>query len=133
MIRQPSALGLFGSVIRHLIRHFGHPTYDTLGFGVSYATADLIVGFVSSRKRVARSQSDSDSDADAELVAETIKEGVDVGRDAQDFGLGNFTPAPDVETLFVFPKNPAKCKSNAVVCLFIRLHFKIYVLISLFL
>ncbi|KAD7478927.1 hypothetical protein E3N88_02063 [Mikania micrantha] len=48
---------------------------------------------------VARSQSDSDSDA--ELVAETIKEGVDVGRDAQDFGLGNFTPAPDVETLLV--------------------------------
>ncbi|KAL8228880.1 hypothetical protein R6Q57_013780 [Mikania cordata] len=58
--------------------------------------------------QVARSQSDSDSDADAELVAETIKEGVDVGRDAQDFGLGNFTPAPDVETLCVFPKNPAK-------------------------
>ncbi|KAL8248396.1 hypothetical protein R6Q59_005264 [Mikania micrantha] len=48
---------------------------------------------------VARSQSDSDSDADAELVVETIKEGVDVGHDGQDFGLGNFTPAPDVETL----------------------------------
>ncbi|KAI3824806.1 hypothetical protein L1987_06277 [Smallanthus sonchifolius] len=56
----------------------------------------------------ARSQSDSDSDADAELVAETVKEGGDVGDDIHEFGGGNFNPAPGVETLCVFPKNPAK-------------------------
>ncbi|KAK9064449.1 hypothetical protein SSX86_015831 [Deinandra increscens subsp. villosa] len=58
--------------------------------------------------QVARSQSDSDSDADAELVAETVKEGEDVGDDIHDFGVGSFKPAPGVETLCVFPKNPAK-------------------------
>ncbi|KAI3670242.1 hypothetical protein L1987_88062 [Smallanthus sonchifolius] len=57
----------------------------------------------------ARSQSDSDSDADAELVAETVKEGGDVGDDIHKFGGGSFNPAPGVETRCVFPKNPAKC------------------------
>ncbi|KAI3714157.1 hypothetical protein L1987_72750 [Smallanthus sonchifolius] len=58
--------------------------------------------------QVARSQSDSDSEADAELVAETINEGTYVGDDVQDIGVGNFYPAPGVETVCVFPKNSAK-------------------------
>ncbi|KAJ0693104.1 putative translocon-associated protein (TRAP), alpha subunit [Helianthus annuus] len=59
--------------------------------------------------QVARSQSDSvDSDADAELVAETVKEGEYVGDDTHDFGVGNYNPAPGVETVSVFPKNPVK-------------------------
>ncbi|KAI3670225.1 hypothetical protein L1987_88043 [Smallanthus sonchifolius] len=69
----------------------------------------------------ARSQSDSDSDADDERVAETVKEGGDVGDDVHKFGGGNFNPALGVETLCAFPKNPAKC--TAVVCLFIRFTF----------
>lgn len=62
---------------------------------------------------VARCQSDSDSDADAELVAETVEEGADlgiVGDDAVDFGGGNYSPAPGVETVCIFPKNLAKSK-----------------------
>ncbi|KAF5764427.1 putative translocon-associated protein (TRAP), alpha subunit [Helianthus annuus] len=59
--------------------------------------------------QVARSQSDSvDSDADAELVAETVKEGEYVGDDTHDFSVGNYNPAPGVETVSVFPKNPVK-------------------------
>ncbi|XP_076925085.1 translocon-associated protein subunit alpha-like [Bidens hawaiensis] len=58
--------------------------------------------------QVARSQSDSDLEADAELVAETVKEGSHVSDDVQDVGVGNFNPAPDVETVCVFPKNSAK-------------------------
>lgn len=61
--------------------------------------------------QVVRSQSDSDSEADAELVAETVEEGADVGivdDDTQDFGVGNYNPAPGVETVCVFPKNSAK-------------------------
>ncbi|KAI3745186.1 hypothetical protein L1987_58292 [Smallanthus sonchifolius] len=60
--------------------------------------------------QVARCQSESDSE-DAELVAETVEEGGDlgiVGDDVQDFGGGNFSPAPGVETVCVFPKNAAK-------------------------
>lgn len=62
---------------------------------------------------VARCQSESDSDADAELVAETVEEGADlgiVGDDAVDFGGGNYSPAPGVETVCIFPKNLAKSK-----------------------
>ncbi|KAK9052060.1 hypothetical protein SSX86_028688 [Deinandra increscens subsp. villosa] len=58
--------------------------------------------------QVARSQSDSDSEADAELVAQTVEEGSDVGDDIQDIGVGNYNPAPGVETVAVFPKNFAK-------------------------
>ncbi|KAI3812159.1 hypothetical protein L1987_16865 [Smallanthus sonchifolius] len=58
--------------------------------------------------QVARSQSDSDSEDDAELVAETVEEGSYVGNDIQDIGVGNFKPAPGVETVCVFPKNSAK-------------------------
>ncbi|KAI3515268.1 hypothetical protein L1887_14091 [Cichorium endivia] len=60
--------------------------------------------------QVARCQSDSDSE-DAELVAETVEEGGDLGivdDDVQDFGAGNYSPAPGVETVCVFPKNPSK-------------------------
>lgn len=39
-----------------------------------------------------------------------------VGDDVQDFGGGNFSPAPGVETVCVFPKNPSKCR-HLVSCL----------------
>jgi translocon-associated protein subunit alpha len=55
--------------------------------------------------QVARSQSDSDVE-----VVES-EEGGDlgiVGDDAQDFAGGNFSPAPGIETVCVFPKNPSK-------------------------
>lgn len=58
--------------------------------------------------QVARCQSDSDSDTE---VTETVEEGGDlgiVGDDVQDFGGGSFSPAPGVETVCVFPKNPSK-------------------------
>ncbi|KAG5247883.1 TRANSLOCON-ASSOCIATED PROTEIN ALPHA SUBUNIT [Salix viminalis] len=56
--------------------------------------------------QVATCQSDSDAE-----VAETAEEVSDlgiVGEDAQDFGDGNFSPAPGVETVCVFPKNSAR-------------------------
>ena len=58
---------------------------------------------------VARCQSDSE---DAELVAETVEEGNlgIVDDEVQDFGIGNYSPAPGVETVCVFPKNAAKSK-----------------------
>nr|GEW71520.1 translocon-associated protein subunit alpha-like [Tanacetum cinerariifolium] len=57
--------------------------------------------------QVARCQSDAD---DAELVAETVEEGNlgIVDDEVQDFGIGNYSPAPGVETVCVFPKNAAK-------------------------
>ncbi|KAM0058963.1 putative translocon-associated protein (TRAP), alpha subunit [Helianthus debilis subsp. tardiflorus] len=58
--------------------------------------------------QVARSQSDPDAEADAELVAETVEEGSHVGDDVEDIGVGNYNPAPGVETVSVFPKNFAK-------------------------
>lgn len=54
---------------------------------------------------VARCESDPDAEVDSS------EEGGDVGivgEDVQDFGGGNFSPAPDVETVCVFPKNPGK-------------------------
>ncbi|MFS8031399.1 putative translocon-associated protein (TRAP), alpha subunit [Helianthus anomalus] len=58
--------------------------------------------------QVARSQSDPDPEADAELVAETVEEGSHVSDDVEDIGVGNYNPAPGVETVSVFPKNFAK-------------------------
>lgn len=58
---------------------------------------------------VARSQSDSDAE-----VAGTMEEVSDigiVGEDAQDFGDNNFSQAPGVDIVCVFPKNSARCKS----------------------
>ncbi|XP_073041367.1 translocon-associated protein subunit alpha-like isoform X1 [Primulina eburnea] len=48
-------------------------------------------------------------DPDAEVV-ESAEEGDIgiIGEDAQDFGGGSFGPAPGVETVCVFPKNPSK-------------------------
>ncbi|KAI3447984.1 hypothetical protein Pfo_004649 [Paulownia fortunei] len=49
-------------------------------------------------------------DPDAEVV-DSSEEGGDlgiVGEDVQDFGGGSFSPAPGVETVCVFPKNPSK-------------------------
>ena len=45
-------------------------------------------------------------------VAEAAIEAGDlgiVGEDIQDFDDGNFSPAPGVETVCVFPKNPSRC------------------------
>ena len=45
-------------------------------------------------------------------VAEAV-EGGDlgiVGDDVQDFGDGSFAPAPGVDTVCVFPKNPKRSK-----------------------
>ncbi|XP_052194696.1 translocon-associated protein subunit alpha-like [Diospyros lotus] len=56
--------------------------------------------------QVARCQSDSDAEP-----VEAVEEGGDfgiVGEDDQGFGDGNFGPAPGVETVCVFPKNPSK-------------------------
>ncbi|PON55098.1 Translocon-associated protein (TRAP), alpha subunit [Parasponia andersonii] len=55
---------------------------------------------------VARGQSDSDSDV-SEAVEESSDLGI-VGEDVQDFGDGNFSPAPGIHTVSVFPKNSAR-------------------------
>ncbi|KAL3814078.1 hypothetical protein ACJIZ3_015346 [Penstemon smallii] len=59
----------------------------------------------SSFLRVARCEPDPDSE-----VVESAEEGDlgIVGEDVQDFGGGSFSPAPGVETVCVFPKNPKK-------------------------
>ncbi|KAL3843399.1 hypothetical protein ACJIZ3_000802 [Penstemon smallii] len=62
--------------------------------------------FSSSFVRVARCEPDPDAE-----VVESAEEGGDlgiVGEDIQDFGGGSFSPAPGVETVCVFPKNPSK-------------------------
>lgn len=49
-------------------------------------------------------------DPDAEIVegSEEVSDLGIVGDDVQDIGGGSFTPAPGVETICVFPKNPSK-------------------------
>ncbi|XP_071700760.1 translocon-associated protein subunit alpha-like [Rutidosis leptorrhynchoides] len=83
----------------------------TKKFRVSFLLALILLLLSSSFfLQVARCQSDADSE-DAELVAETVEEGGDLGivdDDVQDFGAGNYSPAPGVETVCVFPKNAAK-------------------------
>ncbi|CAH1414393.1 unnamed protein product [Lactuca virosa] len=76
---------------------------------VSFILALILLLSSSFFIQVVRSQSDSDSDSDsnADLVAETVAEGA-VSDETQDFGVGNFSPSPDVETVCVFPKNSAK-------------------------
>ncbi|KAL0384020.1 UNVERIFIED_CONTAM: protein XAP5 CIRCADIAN TIMEKEEPER [Sesamum radiatum] len=62
--------------------------------------------FTSSVLQVARCEPDPDAE-----VVESADEGGDlgiVGEDVQDFGGGSFSPAPGVETICVFPKNPSK-------------------------
>lgn len=49
-------------------------------------------------------------------VPEAAEESSDlgiVGEDVQDFGDGNFNPAPGIETVSVFPKNIAKCEISS--------------------
>ncbi|KAL3621308.1 hypothetical protein CASFOL_036220 [Castilleja foliolosa] len=63
-----------------------------------------ILIFSSSVPQVARCEPDSDAE-----VVESAEEGVGiVGDDVQDFGSGTFSPAPNVETVCVFPKNSLK-------------------------
>ncbi|PPD72963.1 hypothetical protein GOBAR_DD30127 [Gossypium barbadense] len=60
---------------------------------------------------IARCQSEAEAD-----VAEAV-EGGDlgiVGEDVQDFGDPNYSSAPEVKTVCVFPKNSAKCKNFLV-------------------
>ncbi|KAK4424093.1 Translocon-associated protein subunit alpha [Sesamum alatum] len=62
--------------------------------------------FSSSFLQVARCEPDPDAE-----VVDSSEEGGDlgiVGEDVQDFGGGSFSPAPGVETVCVFPKNPSK-------------------------
>jgi len=56
--------------------------------------------------RVTRCQSDSDEEA-TEAEVEGGDLGI-VGDEIQDFGDGNFSPSPGVETICVFPKNPSR-------------------------
>ncbi|KAL1554361.1 translocon-associated protein subunit alpha-like [Salvia divinorum] len=61
--------------------------------------------FSSSLLQVARCEPNIDNDV------ESAEEGGDLGivnEDVQDFGTGSFSPAPEVETVCVFPKNPSK-------------------------
>lgn len=55
---------------------------------------------------VARCEQDVDADADSREDGGDL--GI-VGEDVQDFVGGSFSPAPGVETICVFPKNPSKC------------------------
>lgn len=54
--------------------------------------------------QVARCQSESDAEVE---TTEDGELGI-VGDDVQDFSDGSFSPAPGVETVCVFPKNPSK-------------------------
>lgn len=53
-----------------------------------------------------------------EGVDTTTEEGSDigvVGEEAPDFdSIGDFSPAPGIDTISVFPKNFAKCKDGSV-------------------
>nr|KJB77717.1 hypothetical protein B456_012G153500 [Gossypium raimondii] len=65
--------------------------------------------------QVARCQSEAEAD-----VAEAV-EGGDlgiVGEDVQDFGDPNYSSAPEVKTVCVFPKNSAKCPFYSELCRF---------------
>ncbi|KAL7002590.1 hypothetical protein U1Q18_003742 [Sarracenia purpurea var. burkii] len=73
-------------------------------FRIFYILAFLLLS--SPLLQVARCQSDSDAE-----VSDVAIEGGDlgiVGDDVQDFGDGSFSPAPGVETVCVFPKNPSR-------------------------
>ncbi|KAI8024499.1 Translocon-associated protein subunit alpha [Camellia lanceoleosa] len=56
--------------------------------------------------QVARCQSDLEDEVAAGVI-EAGDLGI-VGEDVQDFGDGSFSPAPGVETICVFPKNPSR-------------------------
>lgn len=74
--------------------------------------------FSSAFLQVARCQSDMDVEV-AEAAEEAVEEGSDlgiVGDDIQDFGDGSFSPAPDVETVCVFPKNPSRSVTAGEEC-----------------
>lgn len=56
-----------------------------------------------------------ESESEPEVMTEAAEEGGElgiVGDDAQAFSDGNFSPAPGVETICVFPKNGARCEKN---------------------
>ncbi|PIN06253.1 Translocon-associated complex TRAP, alpha subunit [Handroanthus impetiginosus] len=61
--------------------------------------------FSSSFLQVARCEPDPDAEVDSSEDGGDL--GV-VGEDVQDFSGGSFSPAPGVETVCVFPKNPSK-------------------------
>lgn len=61
----------------------------------------------------------SQSNSDVEVAEAAIEEGDIgiVGDDVQDFTDGNFSPAPGVETVCVFPKNPSLCENDGILLL----------------
>lgn len=73
---------------------------------------------------VARGQSDADVAA-SETVEENSDLGI-VGEDVQDISDGNFSPAPGVETVYVFPKNSARCENlKDTFCVKNLLHYSL--------
>ncbi|KAF8013565.1 hypothetical protein BT93_I1421 [Corymbia citriodora subsp. variegata] len=69
--------------------------------------AALLLLLASPLLHVARCQSDAEVDV-AEAAAEDGGELGIVGEDVQEFGDENFSPAPGINTVTVFPKNSAK-------------------------
>ncbi|KAG5547772.1 hypothetical protein RHGRI_013459 [Rhododendron griersonianum] len=65
--------------------------------------------------QVARCQSDLDVEAAEEATEEGTDLGI-VGEEVQNFGDGSFSPAPDVETVCVFPKNPSRSVTAGEEC-----------------
>lgn len=59
--------------------------------------------------RLIDARCEQDPDVDVVELADGGDLGI-VGEDAQDFGDGSFSPAPGMETVCVFPKNPSKCE-----------------------
>lgn len=57
---------------------------------------------------VARCQSDSN---EASETTEEVSDLGIVGDDVQDFGDENLPSAPGIDTIYLFPKNSAKCKN----------------------
>ncbi|CAN1783294.1 Translocon-associated protein subunit alpha [Linum perenne] len=73
------------------------------------------------------------SDSEAESVQPT-EEASDLGivgskADAPDFGDQNFSPAPGIDTVCVFPKNSAKSKKTSY-CLFFYIYFLVHVIVT---
>lgn len=52
---------------------------------------------------------ESEGDVDIPEIVENADLGI-VGDDIQDFGEASLSPAPGVDTVCLFPKNPGKCK-----------------------
>ncbi|KAK6916677.1 Translocon-associated protein (TRAP), alpha subunit [Dillenia turbinata] len=65
--------------------------------------------------QVARCESESEPDVEAAEAAEEVGDLGIVGEDPVDFGDGSFSPAPGIDTVSIFPKNPTRCESSVNV------------------